>query len=246
MTGLLIPEHMCREEWNLKDTKKVTESVIVANSMETPVVAKGNVTIEADVGGETQILAVSEVLCFPELPMNLLSVHTICSLGHCVVFTKNECKVFNQRGNLVAVGKQQDGLYRLSQRELNNSCLTKPKEDIKLWHRRMGLLNVQSLKQLWSMVTGMQFSDAEILSCVSCLEGKHHRQPFNNKGTRAADALELVHSDLCAPMETKSLGGSGYFLTFIDDYSRKCFIYFIRSTSEVFEYFKDLPAFTET
>ena len=58
--------------------------------------------------------------------------------------------------------------------------------------------------------------------------------------------LELVHSDLCGPMEMKSLGGSAYFLTFIDDCSRKCFIYFIQSKSEVFECFKDFQAFTET
>ena len=110
----------------------------------------------------------------------------------------------------------------------------------------MGHLNVQRLKQVRSMVSGMQFSDAEIPSCVSCLEGKHHRQPFKKKGTRAADVLELVHSDLCGPMETKSLGGSVYFLTFIDDCSRKCFVYFLRSKSEVFECFKDFQAYTET
>ena len=40
-------------------------------------------------------------------------------------------------------------------------------------------------------------------------------------GTRATQVLELVHSDVCGPMKTLSFGGARYFVTFIDDFSRK-------------------------
>ena len=39
-------------------------------------------------------------------------------------------------------------------------------------------------------------------------------------------------------MPTASMNGSRYFLTFIDDYSRLCWIYFLKLKSEVFETFK--------
>ena len=46
-------------------------------------------------------------------------------------------------------------------------------------------------------------------------------------------------------MQTQSIGGSFYFLTFIDDFSRKTWIYFLRHKSETFSKFKDFKAFTE-
>lgn len=57
--------------------------------------------------------------------------------------------------------------------------------------------------------------------------------------TRASTPLELVHSDLCGPVHTNSLGGDRFFLTFIDDYSRKIWIYFLKHKSEVFGVFKN-------
>ncbi|TYK28117.1 putative gag-pol polyprotein, identical [Cucumis melo var. makuwa] len=47
------------------------------------------------------------------------------------------------------------------------------------------------------------------------------------------------------PMQTKSLGGSFYFLIFIDDYSRMSWIYFLKSQSETFEKFKHFKAKVE-
>ena len=63
------------------------------------------------------------------------------------------------------------------------------------------------------------------------------KQPFKNEGSRATSLLELIHSDLCGPMENQSLGGARYFLTFIDDFSRKVFVYFLKCKSEVLEKF---------
>lgn len=48
-----------------------------------------------------------------------------------------------------------------------------------LWHRRMEHLNEQSLisSETWQM----EFGNVKISTCVTCLEGKHFRQPFNNE-----------------------------------------------------------------
>ncbi|RVE55239.1 hypothetical protein evm_000137 [Chilo suppressalis] len=47
---------------------------------------------------------------------------------------------------------------------------------------------------------------------------------LNAKGSRVQGKLELIHSDVCGPTETPSLGGARYFLTFIDDLTRKVYI----------------------
>ena len=52
----------------------------------------------------------------------------------------------------------------------------------------------------------------------------------------------MIHSDVCGPMKTESIGGAKYFLTFIDDYSRYCTVYFLKQKSGVFSKFKEFEA----
>ena len=57
-------------------------------------------------------------------------------------------------------------------------------------------------------------------TCESCIEGKMTKCPFPDKGQRATELLELVHSDVCGPLSEHAHGGYEYFITFTDDYSR--------------------------
>ena len=51
--------------------------------------------------------------------------------------------------------------------------------------------------------------------------------------------------DLCGPMKTPSTGGSNYFLKFIDDYSRKTWVHFLKYKDEMFVYFCQFKALVE-
>ena len=74
-----------------------------------------------------------------------------------------------------------------------------------------------------------------------------HRKPFKPVGEiRSKRKLQCVHSDVCGPMPTESIGGKKYFVTFIDDYSRCCSVYFIQPKSEVVDKFKEFEAATTT
>jgi hypothetical protein len=75
--------------------------------------------------------------------------------------------------------------------------------------------------------------------CESCILGKHKRDNFPTSSNREKEHLELVHTNLCGPMQTQSIGGSFYFLTFIDDFSRKIWIYFLKNKSDTFSKFKE-------
>lgn len=82
---------------------------------------------------------------------------------------------------------------------------------------------------------------------MSCLEGKRARFPFKGKGgKRAKEMLKLIHSDLCGVMDKESWGGAKYFLTFVDDNSKKIFVYFLKSKSQVCQVLKDFQALVET
>jgi len=55
-----------------------------------------------------------------------------------------------------------------------------------------------------------------------CVLGKHHREMFDKgKAWHAKEPLQLIHSDICGPLESPSLSHAIYFLTFIDDFSCK-------------------------
>jgi transposase InsO family protein len=73
-----------------------------------------------------------------------------------------------------------------------------------------------------------------------------HRDEFpSNPDKKKRDVLDLVHTDVCGPMHTRSLGGAFYFLLFIDDCMRYTWVYFIRQKSDVFEYFKEFITMVE-
>ena len=78
--------------------------------------------------------------------------------------------------------------------------------------------------------------------CEPCLEGKMTKRPFNAKGRRAQELLELVHTDVCRPMSTQAKGGYEYFMTFTDDYSRYGYVYLMKRKFEAFEKFKKFRA----
>lgn len=81
--------------------------------------------------------------------------------------------------------------------------------------------------------------------CSSCAKGKQHRFPFSTSTSTTQEKLELVHSDVCGPMPEPSYAGHQYFLTFIDDYSKMTFEYFMKSKSEVFDHLKDFIVSSE-
>ena len=54
-----------------------------------------------------------------------------------------------------------------------------------------------------------------------------------------------VHSDVCGSMTTTSLNGYVYYVSFIDDYSHKTWIYFLKGKNEVFSKFKEFKALVE-
>ena len=63
--------------------------------------------------------------------------------------------------------------------------------------------------------------------------------------TPKAEKLELINTNLWEPSLVASLGGSRYYFTFIDDSTRKVWVYFLKNKSDVFETFKKWKAMVE-
>lgn len=62
---------------------------------------------------------------------------------------------------------------------------------------------------------------------------------------RNSELLDLIHSDVCDMKSTPTRCGKNYFFTFIDDYSKYCYIYLLHSKDETFDVFKTFKAEVE-
>jgi hypothetical protein len=82
--------------------------------------------------------------------------------------------------------------------------------------------------------------------CTGCVLDKHHWDSFEKCASwHASGPLQLVHSDLCGPLSSPSFLRCKYFLTFIDDFSRRAWVYFLKLKSEVFDNFLANKALVE-
>eukprot|EP00253_Pinus_taeda_P026417 PITA_26417 len=120
-----------------------------------------------------------------------------------------------------------------------------PNDENWLWHLRFGHLNFGGLNLLSrkGMVRGLPLIEKPDSLCEGCILGKQHKESFpSGKRIREKAPLEIVHSDVCGPMQNPSLAGSQYFLTFIDDFTRKTWLYFLKNKSEVFEKLRNFKA----
>lgn len=94
------------------------------------------------------------------------------------------------------------------------------------------------------MFLGLKQIDLEF--CEHCVYGKQKRVQFLRVGKeKKSENLELVHIDVRGPTQISSLGGSNYYVTFIDDATRKTWVYCIKKKYVVFNTFKKWKALVE-
>jgi hypothetical protein len=122
--------------------------------------------------------------------------------------------------------------------------------DYEMWHRRMAHLGHGALKIMSRIVTGIpSFSTEHHEICKGCALGKFVRAPFPRSDYKSKGIVDLVHTDICGPMSSMSIGGKfKYYINFIDDFSRKTWIYFLigKTSEKVLKRFKEFKALVET
>ncbi|KAJ4754257.1 polyprotein [Rhynchospora pubera] len=190
------------------------------------------------------------VYFIPQLSQNLLSIGQLMESGYSILFEGSTCLIKESETNklIAEVTMATNKLFPLEISGVREKALAmKELNQSELWHLRYGHLYVKGLKLLnqKQMVYGLPEID-QLGVCEGCIYGKQAKLPFpKGLAKRATQVLEIVHTDLCGPMETTSLGGSKYFLLFIDDFSRMNWVYFLQNKGETFEHFKKFKAYAE-
>ncbi|KAL4377627.1 hypothetical protein GQ457_02G041370 [Hibiscus cannabinus] len=186
------------------------KTVRLGDSKQLQVEGKGIVAMQNNHG---KINHLYNVLYVPNLSQNLLSVGQLLSRGFTVTFDKSSCLVASKASGkvLVKASMTQNKLFPVDLTRVETCALIAQKEEVTaLWHRRYGHININNLKMLQQkeMVKGMPVLGTLDI-CEACIYGKQSKKPFSTqKAWRATKFLELVHGDLCGPMQTETFGGT--------------------------------------
>ncbi|KAL8094563.1 hypothetical protein AgCh_036190 [Apium graveolens] len=225
----------------------ISGEVTFGDSSKIPVKGKGTVTIMSKKGEKKYI---NDVYYIPVLKNNIISLGQLVEKGYNIQMHDNSLIIRNQARELIAnVEMSKNRLFTLDMQTNVQKCLKSViKNDSWLWHLRYGHLGFSGLKLLskTKMVDGLPEINKPENLCEACVKGKQHRQSFPiGKSWRARRPLEIVHTDIADPFDISSLGGNRYYLTFIDDFNRKSWVYIIKEKSEALDKFKEFKALAE-
>jgi hypothetical protein len=202
----------------------------------------GQASVKLKTGNNVHL---SNVLYVPGLEKNLVSISCLEDRGNRIAFVDGKMLSWHKDSNIEkarVIGTREGNLYRLL--EQNEEALVhdefNPNE---LWHRRYAHINYQALSFLKKMVEGIpELQSTHKGICKGCALGKNIKKPFPSNNNRSKEILDLIHSNVCGPMPVKSLGGFLYYVIFIDDYSRKTWLYLLKTKDEVFNKFQEFKA----
>ena len=119
-------------------------------------------------------------------------------------------------------------------------------EPSEIWHRRLAHVHYRALPLASKVVEDLPKIQAKHDGvCKGCAKGKNTKKTFPSSKSKEKGILEIIHSDVCGPMSSSSLSGYVYYASFIDDFYRNTWIYFMKNKDEVFNKFKEFKALIE-
>jgi RIO-like serine/threonine protein kinase len=216
--------------------------LLMGNGSRAHVLGVGTVILKFTSGKTVPLKSVQHV---PSIKKNLVSASMLCRDGYKVVLESNKC-VVSKHGTFVGKGYDCGGLFRLSLHDVCNKMVNSVhfSDESDLWHSRFCHASFGCLMRLANLNLIPKFNLVKKSKCHVCVESKQPCKPHKAAEARSLAHLELVHSDLCEMNGILTKGGKRYFLTFIDDSTRFCYVYLL-TKDEAFNYFKTYKAEVE-
>lgn len=241
--------HMCGDKALFSDLNESFRQIVkLGNNSKMSVNGKGNVRLQ--LSGVVHV--VTEVFYVPELRNNLLSIGQLQERGLAILIQHDKCRIYHpKKGLIIQTDMAANRMFFLlaNSQPRKEACFQSTSQDLShLWHRRFGHLSYKGLRtlQFKKMVHGLPHFSASATVCTACMVGKQHRDPFPKKSNwRASQKLQLIHANLCGPITSVSNGNKRYLICFIDDLTRKIWIYFLVEKSDAFITFKHFKSLVE-
>ena len=184
-------------------------------------------------------LKLEGVLFVTTLKVNILSLGKLDDDGFTSTLGGGILSIFDNKGKVFArIRKTSGSMYLL---KLSISEFSQITQGVWLWHHRLCHQNFRTIDDMRrsDMVRGLpnfHFSDHLSRNCVA---GKHNRSAFPHESEyKASKRLQLIHGDICGPIQPSTVGGRRYYFLLVDDYSRLMWVAFLKEKLDEFQYFK--------
>nr|GEY14702.1 zinc finger, CCHC-type [Tanacetum cinerariifolium] len=183
-----------------------------------------------------KIVSLFNVLHVPNIRKNLVSSSVLNNCGYKQVIEL----VLSKHGVFIGFGYLSNQVFRLNiVNDINivSAFMSTSKLNVSiLWHARLGNVYFKNMQDMFKDGLIPAF-DMDTEKCKTCMLNKISKKSFQNV-KHETKVLELIHSDLCDLHATPSLGNKKYFMAFINDASRFCYVYLLQSKDEALDKFK--------
>ena len=223
--------------------------VRIADGSFASIAGKGSVVL-------SDSITLQSVLHVPKLTCNLLSISKLTRDLNCAAnFLPTSC-VFQDlcSGKMIGSTKEVDHLYLFEDKFARNSKALTVHDDVDvspslrnnvmLWHFRLGHPSFSYMFKLFP--TLFHNKNPSLFQCEICQLSKHHRTVFPSHNYKASHPFYLIHSDIWGPSHVTNYSGTRWFITFIDDHTRLCWVYLLKDRSEATRVFQNFHAMVQT
>ncbi|GBL95548.1 Retrovirus-related Pol polyprotein from transposon TNT 1-94 [Araneus ventricosus] len=257
--------HFCSDrKWFTKfEPSNKPEHIYLANSDTCPIEGKGTVKLSYPNG---QCFFLNNVIYSSQIRHNLISAPKLDQGGAKFIGQRRKIQVFDGKERLFTATLC-SGLYKTypkpPQTAKVTSFNTSKTEDRKNksektkrfvartgnlteWHQKYGHINTKYIVSSIHAVRGLPILKNQTIDCLPCRLAKSRRKSFKPLGgIRSKEPLQLIYTDICGPFPKQTHNGYKYFITFIDDFSRKVTCFLIKTKNEASDAFRKYQARAE-
>ncbi|GMH23049.1 hypothetical protein Nepgr_024892 [Nepenthes gracilis] len=148
---------------------------------------------------------------------------------------------------VVARVEKTSGLYVLKAKaEVVEVNATRCMESSRLWHKRLGHMSERGMSHLAKKGLIQKLDEERPKTCSHYMARKQRRISFQGDASyRRSEVLDLVYTDVCGPFPERPFEGAQYFVSFIDDCSRKLSVFPLKTKDQVAGIFEQFYVLVE-
>ncbi|KAH9733926.1 retrovirus-related pol polyprotein from transposon TNT 1-94-like protein [Citrus sinensis] len=222
--------HLCPiKEWFTDFRNLESSAVVMGNDQPCRTMGLGTIRLKMF---DRMVRELKEVRFVPALKKNLISVGALEAKGYKVTIEDGIMK-FTHGAMVILQGVRRHNLYYLKGGTTDETNVAETHNDTtELWHIRLRHAGEKYLQTLIRHELLKGTKTCKLNFCEHCVVGKKTRVKFDTANHDTREILEYVHSDVWGPTKTASIDGSHYFVTFVDDFSRRVWVYTMRANDE--------------
>ncbi|GJR06706.1 retrovirus-related pol polyprotein from transposon TNT 1-94 [Tanacetum coccineum] len=231
--------HVCADKSMFHSFRAVDngQKLYMTNSATVDIKGEGDVVLKMTSKKELKLTNVLYVL---KICKNLVFGWLLNKFDFRLVFESDK---FVLSKNQVYVGKgyAMNGMFKLNVMVVKNEINKMNSsayliESSNVWHARLGHVNFNSLRRLIKFNSIPNCHIDSKYKCETCVEAKLTRTSFKSV-KRTTEPLDMVHTDICDLKSLPTKGGNKYFIMFIDDCTKYCYVYLLKSKDEAIDKF---------